>query len=241
MKALELNSIQLDPDQDRFLFFDPDAERYGEFDIHILSNTNKVYKDVRLHKLEQEIIDEKIGIFNMNNADFGIETSGKEKKGKKRQNKKKSTNIGGMSNNNKVFQNIHSDISKVDDSNVIETMTTIDDIIQEKEHSTDIIDIELEIDRCTIIKEEDDEENKDDDEENKDDDDEEKTINTTEKFQATTPFENYLINELGSIKNKLYSIEKRFNHIDKRLSRIEKRSAVTYEIASETRVIHTLR
>ncbi|CAF4735853.1 unnamed protein product, partial [Rotaria socialis] len=39
MKVLELNAIQLDLDEDRFLFFDPDGDRYGAFDIHILSNS----------------------------------------------------------------------------------------------------------------------------------------------------------------------------------------------------------
>ncbi|CAF4966313.1 unnamed protein product, partial [Rotaria sp. Silwood1] len=158
MKVLELNAIQLDLDQDRFLFFDPDGDRYGVFDIHMLSNSNKIYKDVRLHKLDQEIIDEQIRISNMNtNTDFSIETSLEEKKKGRIKNKKISKNIGGVLNNNTVFENIHDDTSKVDDSNVIESLTNIHDIIKQNEHSKDLIDIELEIDRCTVIKEDDDE------------------------------------------------------------------------------------
>ena len=136
---------------------------------------------------------------------------------------------------------------------------------KKKECSKDLIAIELEIDRCTVIQENDDEENENDDEENENDDEKEEikyekqdsivnssmtslSFRATKSFQTTASFENYLINELQSINKKLGSIDKRFNLIDKRfnlmdkrLSRIEKQSAITYEIASERRVVHSLR
>ena len=136
---------------------------------------------------------------------------------------------------------------------------------KKKECSKDLIAIELEIDRCTVIQEDEDEENENDDEENENDDEKEEikyekqdsivnssmtslSFRATKSFQTTASFENYLINELQSINKKLGSIDKRFNLIDKRfnlmdkrLSRIEKQSAITYEIASERRVVHSLR
>jgi len=157
---------------------------------------------------------------------------------------------------------------------------------KKKECSKDLIAIELEIDRCTVIQEDEDEENENDDGENENDDEENEnddekeeikyekqdsivnssmtslSFRATKSFQTTASFENYLINELQSINKKLGSIDKRFNLIDKRfnlidkrfnlmdkrfnlmdkrLSRIEKQSAITYEIASERRVVHSLR
>ncbi|CAF4250256.1 unnamed protein product [Rotaria socialis] len=140
MKVLELNAIQLDLDEDRFLFFDPDGDRYGAFDIHILSNSK--------------------------------------------------------------------------------SLINIDDIIKQKEFSKDLIIIELEIDRCTVIQEDEDAENKNDSEEKKDDDKKKEikyekqhsvvnssitslSFSATEKFQTITPFENYLINELQLVNKKI--------------------------------------
>ncbi|CAF3712477.1 unnamed protein product [Rotaria socialis] len=125
-----------------------------------------------------------------------------------------------MLNNNTVFGNIHDGTSKFNESNVIESLINIDDIIKQKEFSKDLIIIELEIDRCTVIQEDEDAENKNDNEEKKDDDKKKEikyekqhsvvnssitslSFSATEKFQTITPFENYLINELQLVNKKI--------------------------------------
>ncbi|CAM4870760.1 unnamed protein product [Rotaria socialis] len=92
-----------------------------------------------------------------------------------------SKNNSGMLNNNTVFGNIHDGTSKFNESNVIESLINIDDIIKQKEFSKDLIIIELEIDRCTVIQEDEDAENKNDSEEKKDDD-KKKEINEKKRF-----------------------------------------------------------
>ena len=98
---------------------------------------------------------------------------------------------------------------------------------KKKECSKDLIAIELEIDRCTVIQEDEDEENENDDGENENDDEENEnddekeeikyekqdsivnssmtslSFRATKSFQTTASFENYLINELQSINKKL--------------------------------------
>jgi hypothetical protein len=59
--------------------------------------------------------------------------------------------------------------------------------------------------------------------------------------QAKTSFEKYLIEELRSINNKFDSVNKELDLMNKRFSRIENQSAVIYEMASERRVIQSLR
>jgi hypothetical protein len=89
MDYFGLNTVQLDVDQDRFLFYDPTGERYGLYDLHTLSSSTGVtLKNVRLHRFDQTIIDDRVNQFNMNNANFGIEISKKEDptKSKKKRN-----------------------------------------------------------------------------------------------------------------------------------------------------------
>ncbi|CAF1501910.1 unnamed protein product, partial [Rotaria sordida] len=63
--------------------------------------------------MNQESIDEQIRIFNMNNADFGIEISSETKINKRPE------KIEGVLNNNPVFESIHNDKNKAGDSSVI--------------------------------------------------------------------------------------------------------------------------
>jgi hypothetical protein len=60
MKYFNLNTVELDADQGRFLFYTPAGERYGLCDLHTLSSSTGItLKNVRLHQFDETIIDER--------------------------------------------------------------------------------------------------------------------------------------------------------------------------------------
>ncbi|CAF1578467.1 unnamed protein product [Rotaria magnacalcarata] len=84
MNKFPFNTIQLDVNQDQFLFYHPDGERYGLCDLRTLSSSSTKFKGVRLHTMNEEAIDERIKTFNINQAELGIEISSKKRKPNRR-------------------------------------------------------------------------------------------------------------------------------------------------------------
>jgi len=122
MQYSNFNTVQLDVNQERFLFYDPAGERYGLCDLHTLSSSTGItLKNVLLHQFDQTVIDDRVNQFKINNADFGIEISKKDdqtksKKRKRRRSKKKTSSL----ENSSILETIDDD----DDENKLNSSTT---------------------------------------------------------------------------------------------------------------------
>ncbi|CAM4797242.1 unnamed protein product [Rotaria magnacalcarata] len=258
MNKFPFNTIQLDVNQDQFLFYHPDGERYGLCDLRTLSSSSTKFKGVRLHTMNEEAIDERIKTFNINQAELGIEISSKKEN---QIEEKKELKIEEDWNyfRQYVVQSIlvsfiliSDKLEKISYWNrlhllgitqfLVESTTTTNKIFEGKQQSAeDSIPMILEIDRCTSMNDGNDEE--DEEEEEKETSEQDKvvkpsvislsSITTQQSDLKKECFEKSLIEELRSINNKLDSIKKRFN-------RVENLSTVIYEMASERRVIHSL-
>lgn len=110
MDVFKLNTVQLNAYEDRYLFYDPAAERYEVCDLRILSSRRSViFKNVRLHHFDQNIIDDKVNQFEKNNADFDIEILKKEGETKSKKNRRRSNKKKASLKNASILQNINDD------------------------------------------------------------------------------------------------------------------------------------
>ena len=111
------NVVQLDIDQDRYLFYDNRPNRYGLCDLRTLSSTATTYKGIRLYQMDQEFIDKWMATVTMANADFGIDisssTSTESKSRRKEKNRRSQKKVDLVLNSTPSFQAIDDQESEV--------------------------------------------------------------------------------------------------------------------------------